>query len=261
MQLRKDVLFFWSRMGWIKKEQDKEGVTVEALTDFVTWLESDESGVSRYGFSNSSLEEIFLAVTGSAEGSHGKQEDEEADVKRGYCACSTKPKPVANPVAESELPENDKGDVVKIADDDARRSVNEIAAFTPVVTVKGQVEALLIHSFGRNWTGKESIGNWMFVAVMVFTAIIVGFGISTEFYPVYYLEIIVVLLSMMMITVLSPIYSDRALQLTYLMRTQGLSGTAFVLSTCGFTLLSFSMLRPCSENLFSAPRMIGTASL
>ena len=41
---------------------DREGIPVSTLTNFVAWLESDESRVREYGFSNSSLEEVFINI-------------------------------------------------------------------------------------------------------------------------------------------------------------------------------------------------------
>jgi ABC-type multidrug transport system ATPase subunit len=51
----------------IKTEEETQGVSVEALGAFVDWLEAEESGVTEYGFSNSSLEEVFLKVTEDSE--------------------------------------------------------------------------------------------------------------------------------------------------------------------------------------------------
>ena len=47
------------------EEPKSDGVQANTLSDFVAWLDSDESPVKEYGFSNSSLEEVFLAVTGT----------------------------------------------------------------------------------------------------------------------------------------------------------------------------------------------------
>ena len=41
---------------------DREVIPVSTLTNFVAWLESDESRVREYGFSNSSLEEVFINI-------------------------------------------------------------------------------------------------------------------------------------------------------------------------------------------------------
>jgi ABC-type multidrug transport system ATPase subunit len=52
----------------IKKGLEEEGVDGQVLADFVAWLENKEaSKVSEYGFSNSSLEEVFLKVTEAEE--------------------------------------------------------------------------------------------------------------------------------------------------------------------------------------------------
>jgi ABC-type multidrug transport system ATPase subunit len=48
----------------VRPDTGGDGVSVELLSGFVAWLEGDESPVTEYGFSNSSLEEVFLKVTG-----------------------------------------------------------------------------------------------------------------------------------------------------------------------------------------------------
>ena len=52
---------------------DREGIPVSTLTNFVAWLESDESRVREYGFSNSSLEEVFINIARD-EDSHNDDE-------------------------------------------------------------------------------------------------------------------------------------------------------------------------------------------
>ena len=70
----------------VKKGDEDDGVDVDILTEFVTWLESD-TRVAEYGFSNSSLEEVFLSVT--------KGRVNEANLNpstnRGCCACCCGP--------------------------------------------------------------------------------------------------------------------------------------------------------------------------
>jgi hypothetical protein len=66
----------------IKHElEDDEGVDVEVLAGFVAWLESKEvSKVTEYGFSNSSLEEVFPKVT--EEDEEGKQAIDSYEVEK-----------------------------------------------------------------------------------------------------------------------------------------------------------------------------------
>jgi hypothetical protein len=52
---------------------DREVIPVSTLTNFVAWLESDESRVREYGFSNSSLEEVFINIARD-EDSHNDDE-------------------------------------------------------------------------------------------------------------------------------------------------------------------------------------------
>ena len=48
----------------IQQNERDDGVDVVTLTNFVAWLEdSEKSSVTEYGFSNSSLEEVFLKIT------------------------------------------------------------------------------------------------------------------------------------------------------------------------------------------------------
>ena len=52
---------------------DREVIPVSTLTNSVAWLESDESRVREYGFSNSSLEEVFINIARD-EDSHNDDE-------------------------------------------------------------------------------------------------------------------------------------------------------------------------------------------
>jgi len=65
-----------------------DGVHANTLSDFVAWLDGDESPVKEYGFSNSSLEEVFLAVTNTHSQTTETNEEDDAtlivpDVEEG----------------------------------------------------------------------------------------------------------------------------------------------------------------------------------
>jgi hypothetical protein len=61
-----------------EKASDDEGVAVHKLSAFVSWLDGDESPLTEYGFSNSSLEEAFLKVT--------EGDEEEVPINQTYDA-------------------------------------------------------------------------------------------------------------------------------------------------------------------------------
>jgi ABC-type multidrug transport system fused ATPase/permease subunit len=233
--------------------EEDEGVDVQVLADFVAWLENKEvSKVSEYGFSNSSLEEVFLKVTDSKEEDTldiDSDEVEQVDVCCSYCSasflrrclsgplrccCSPKPRVVeSHAQAENEALEDPEDPGL---DNDAMGAA-VIASFQPVLNVGRQTLTLLRFSLLRNWARKESTGSWIFYSLFVFIALLVGFQAAGSNEPAPYLLAPVIFLSLMLVNLVSPIYADRNLSLFYLMRTQGLMKTSYVLGTSTYALI------------------------
>jgi hypothetical protein len=234
----------------IKQElEEDEGVDVQALADFVAWLENKEvSKVSEYGFSNSSLEEVFLKVTDSKEEDTldvDSDEVEQVDVccsfcstsflrccLSGPCRCCCRPKPRAvesHAQAEDEGPEDpeDPGLDNDALDNDAMGAA-AIASFQPVLNVRRQTLTLVRFSLLRNWARKEATGTWIFYGLFVLISLLVGAP---------FLLAPVIFLSLMLVNLVMPIYADRNLSLFYLMRTQGLMKKSYVLGTSTYALI------------------------
>jgi ABC-type multidrug transport system fused ATPase/permease subunit len=89
----------------------------------------------------------------------------------------------------------------------------------------------------RSWTGKGSIANWIIYGLFILVIIIVGvFSAGSQSPPIIMMVIPTALLSMMLLSVISAIYSDRQLGLFYLIRTQGLLKGAYLLGTSMYSL-------------------------
>jgi ABC-type multidrug transport system fused ATPase/permease subunit len=235
----------------IKQQQEEdEGVDVQVLADFVAWLENKEvSKVSEYGFSNSSLEEVFLKVTEAEEEDKldiDSDEAEQVDVCCSFCSaaflrcclagpfrCCCRPKPR---VLESHAQAEDEGPEDPNLDDDTMGAA-EIASFQPVLTVGRQTLTLVRFSFLRNWTRKKSTGTWILYGIFVLIALLVGFQAAGSSEPAPFLLAPVIFLSLMLVNLVSPIYADRNLGLFYLMRTQGLTKSSYVLGTSIYALI------------------------
>lgn len=204
----------------IQQSNREQGVNVDVLTSFVAWLEdSENSGVSEYGFSNSSLEEVFLKVT-------------EGDIDATQNVASS----------DERTEASDIDDLIVSAE-----SGRNIAAFTPNLTVRGQMMALVWKSFISNWTGARSIGSWVMYGLFVCTSTVVAIWLSFFEDKIPLLSLPVTLVSLILLSICSGIYGDRSEGLFYLMRTQGLlknsylGGTGLYAFTVSF-IYSFVLL-------------------
>mmetsp|Transcript_57713 Transcript_57713/g.172210 ORF Transcript_57713/g.172210 Transcript_57713/m.172210 type:complete len:1811 (-) Transcript_57713:232-5664(-) len=240
--------------------EGSEGVSVADLTDFVAWLDDPDSGVAEYGFSNSSLEEVFLKVTkgDKKDDEDDDNDDDELDVDvccpcccKGCISCCLKgccgkgccrPKPRIKEIADEEGGgtgtdnEGSDGDVVAGSKAAVNASIST-ATFTPNLTVMSQNRALLIFTFKRHWTGKSSIANYVMFSILVVVAVIIGLATDPR-YDLYGLFVIpVAFLSFMMMSIVGPIYTDRAEGLFYISRTQGMLARSYVLATSLYSFL------------------------
>ena len=248
----------------IRQENDEDGVDVTLLSDFVAWLESDESQVDEYGFSNSSLEEVFLKVTDEGDANEQVAGDELDDIDvcckccspgclrcclAGPCGCCCCPKP-HHGTGEANTGAQD----VEANEAAVETNVSDIATFKPVLTVRRQSQAILLHSFIGHWTGKASIANWILFGLFVFVVFMMGFLGAGSYDPIPGLTLPTAFLSMMLLSIITPIYNDREQNLFYLMRSQGLLRRSFLLGTSefafgiqliyGFVLLSLYYATP-----------------
>uniref|UniRef100_A0A6T6FY55 ABC transporter domain-containing protein n=1 Tax=Craspedostauros australis TaxID=1486917 RepID=A0A6T6FY55_9STRA len=203
-------------------EVSDTGVTVEQLSTFMEWLSADSSKVQEYGFSNSSLEEVFLKVTGEAALSN----DVSVDANGGGGGTTT------NNTAD---PAVDRLEAAAAGQSNPER-LNEIARFKPSLTVFNQVRALIGFYIHRNWVGRSSMSNYIIYSIMFGISVLVGLG--TNFGDGRgYLVLPILFVSLMLVGIIGTIYSDRAENLFYLMRTQGLLPKSFLLGTTSYAFL------------------------
>ena len=170
----------------------REGIPVSTLTKFVAWLESDESRVCEYGFSNSSLEEVFINIA--------RDEDSLTDdeIVRKGCCCFGSAR--SYPTAINEAPEEPV---------DLEPS-EDIITSLPTMNVQSQVVALLRLSMIRKWFGSKSIIEYVFFGIMILGTVILGLGVPSLGVPVELFQIVPVFaLSVMLLSVIFPIYLDK----------------------------------------------------
>lgn len=186
----------------VQESPGQQGVPVDVLTDFVEWLDDPGSGIKEYGFANSSLEEVFLRVT------EGDVEENQTNLPEDAMTVSE---------TESQPPE-----VVS----------QRVKAFTPNLKVDRQCMALVWQSMILSWTGRRSVGTWFIYGMFVFVSTILGvqFAATSDKIPTFALQ--VGFLSFILMNICSSIYGDRSEGLFYLMRTQGLLKTSYLLGTC-----------------------------
>ena len=208
----------------IQQIERDDGIDVVTLTNFVAWLEdSEKSSVTEYGFSNSSLEEVFLKIT-------------EGDID------------------ENPSGAGDQGTVTSEIEDASPDRRTTLAAFKPNLTVHSQVKGLVWQNYIRAWTGRRSLGSWMIygfcVAINTILAIWLG---GTDNSPTY-LTISVLFASFVLLSICSGIYGDRAEGLFYLMRTQGLLKNSYLIGTVlyGF-LVAFVYITILLGALYATP--------
>ena len=238
----------------IQDAKGGEGVDVDVLTDFVVWLEDEStSGVTEYGFSNSSLEEVFLKVT-QASDEEVKQRDEldEYDVccagcsrsvilccMRSCCRCCCCPRRRAQP-------DNGNDELDRLAASQAGGiDSTSISSFTPVLSVWSQTIAIIYFTVSRHWIGKWS--SYIFYVTLIGAALFLMVRATNSFASIAFLAAPTAFLSMSIITFISPIYRDRELGVLYLMRAQGLLKPSFLAGNAvyAFTIqfiLTFIML-------------------
>jgi len=149
-------------------EGEVEGVPVSTLSSFIGWLEGEESQVKEFGISNSSLEEVFLAVT-----RHAPPRAAHHPVSRGCCRTrqpQTSSESVSIAVQGSSIPTPslNLNQVPK----------TDIANRPRKLSVLAQTKAIVRFCFARSWTGKPSIVNWVIFIIFTASSMISGFGMA-----------------------------------------------------------------------------------
>jgi ABC-type multidrug transport system ATPase subunit len=180
-----------------------EGVDLTKLIEFVTWLENGgDSTVLEYGFSNSSLEEVFLRVT-----------DSQGPVE----TLSSGARPVAVNASDEEIASGDQtGHAIGVCEQHSEISLPQ------------QIEALVLHHITRGWTGRRSIASWVSIVILTFIAVMIGTGLAQN--PDTGAIGPCVVISLLALSVIISIFNDRKDGLLYLMRSQGLMSVSYIAS-------------------------------
>jgi len=232
----------------ISEADGEGGVDVNALADFVSFLDSNES-VKEYGFSNSSLEEVFLKVTEEDENEDGDDEDEEEE----FAGCCAKEKArrarrrkrrearrerranrgLKAAAMDENLMEEDETDGAEVIDDTLPAQVRgaaDIGSFEPNLTLGGQLKAFAVFMMRRDWTGKTGIGNWILHVLGLLAVFIAGFSLadSKNQYPQFILSVFVLCFTIFTIT--TPLYHEKTSGLLYLIRSQGMLKGSYIIS-------------------------------
>mmetsp|Transcript_22129 Transcript_22129/g.48128 ORF Transcript_22129/g.48128 Transcript_22129/m.48128 type:complete len:1680 (-) Transcript_22129:165-5204(-) len=238
-----------------------EGVPVASLSEFIGWLEDENSPVQEFGISNSSLEEVFLAVTHhdhegpSAAAQHGNE-------KRGCCYCCRKGRPKTS---TEEEPTMESPNALPTPSQNLNQLVPKvnISNFSRKLSVKTQTKAIFRFLVARNWTGRPSIVNWTIFSVFCAVNMISGFGM-VSLWPgqgMWFLLIVPIsLLSSMLISIISPMYSDRNNGLFKMLSTQSMLKSSFLLGTSLYSLVIQFAYSFVFLTLFFASNIFRTAS-
>lgn len=199
------------KIAALKNHDNDAGIRVETLTSFVAWLDDDKSPVSEYGFSNSTLEEVFLKVT-------------EGDTEQGEVPGDEAPHTLEED-AEAPL-------------DGSSSQVGDLSQYTPRLSVLNQVIVVLVAFYRRSWTGRGSVGNYCWFGICIIGAVILMFGVSWNANPLPALLVVILVLSIFLLAIIGPVYADRFEGQFYLMKSQGLLPLGYIggLSLYAFTV-------------------------
>jgi len=219
----------------IEQDSDCDGVKVKLLSQFVAWLESNESPVTEYGFSNSTLEEVFLKVTDADDEEHETNDDR----SRSCCSCCGRTRTAEeidnDRMAEEEaINRTDEDEVTAGSNSD---SDDALATFFPKLTVRNQIPVLVRDFFTRTWFGRGSILNYVIYGLLWGGIIFIGFDVASNSSPTMAFVLPVTALSLLLVCTIAPIYSDRNEGLLYLMRTQGLLAGSHLVATGLYSFL------------------------
>ncbi|GFH45835.1 hypothetical protein CTEN210_02309 [Chaetoceros tenuissimus] len=164
----------------IRDNDNNEGVPAKLLTELVRWLESEESRVCEYGFSNSSLEEVFLNIVREDGGDNISSEVIDTSGNQAI----------------------DEGQAIVESDFDAY-------TYKANISFWNQVEAYFRFMLLRKWWGKRAIPESFFFTIMIVGVLVLGFGLH-DIGAIASLQAVPVLcLSLMFLGVIFPIYLDK----------------------------------------------------
>jgi ABC-type multidrug transport system ATPase subunit len=252
----------------IQQGESMDGVSADTLTKFVAWLEdSSLSGVLEYGFSNSSLEEVFLKVT-EGDGSETQ-----------HAGTLT--------IATNALPSDAGGgdiETLTVDTDAVPSGGGALAEYKPNLSTLRQASAIVWFNYVKTWTGRRSVGSVLMYFSFICISDIVALWLPDV--GTALLVVPVILVSLILLSICSGIYGDRAEGMFYLMQANGLLKTSYLLGTSLYALtisfmysfllltgLYLTMFREpvqctpdydnnyCFPRKFGSPRMVDVTSL
>jgi hypothetical protein len=231
----------------IQQGECLDGVSADTLTKFVAWLEdSSLSGVLEYGFSNSSLEEVFLKVTES-DGS-----DTQTHVAAGQHTGTLT-------IATDALPSDAGGgdfETLTVDTDAVPSGGGALAEYKPNLSTLGQAKALVWFNYVKTWTGRRSTGSVLMFFFFIGISDVLALWLADV--GTALLVVPVILVSLILLSICSGIYGDRAEGMFYLMQANGLLKTSYLLGTSLYALAlsfvySFLLLTGLYLTLFREP--------
>ena len=200
------------KISALRDDANDEGIEVTKLTDFVQWLDGEESPVAEYGFSNSSLEEVFLKVT---EGD-GEEERHSGQVQAHLATAHTDEENIQ--IVEG--------------------SFDRLSSSPSSLSSRNQAFVICKFLFTRGWTGPGSTGNFITFGVLLAGSTLIMFHASSNSNPLPFLPMVIFVMSIILIAIIGPVYSDRLEGQLYLMRSQGLLPGGYI---CGLCLYAFTI--------------------
>ena len=159
-------------------EKNDEGVPVNVLSEFIRFLEEDHSPVNEFGISNSSLEEVFLAVTKHSTREHARDEE---DAPHGCCSCCScccccrRPqRQLTNEVDNMEQPAMNLSQP-RIDFSPTEQPRVDLAVYERKLSVATQIKALVRFYAARGWwSGSSSAVNWIVALLFASMNMITG---------------------------------------------------------------------------------------
>jgi len=210
-----------------------DGVLVQDLSSFIGWCEEDNSPVNEFGISNSSLEEVFLTVT-----KHAPPPVARLEQKRGCCSCCCggKRRQVTTPETSAE-------DVTTSNVQSSNTAMNQLpkvdmTTYKRKLSLVVQVKAIFRFMIARSWSGRPSIINWVIFSIFCIGTLLTGFGMAMLWPEGVWFSLLipVIVLSFMLISIISPIFSDRNAGLFKMLSTQSMKESSFLIATSLYSL-------------------------
>eukprot|EP00573_Skeletonema_grethae_P008746 CAMPEP_0201706040 /NCGR_PEP_ID=MMETSP0578-20130828/47609_1 /ASSEMBLY_ACC=CAM_ASM_000663 /TAXON_ID=267565 /ORGANISM="Skeletonema grethea, Strain CCMP 1804" /LENGTH=1815 /DNA_ID=CAMNT_0048194413 /DNA_START=88 /DNA_END=5535 /DNA_ORIENTATION=- len=251
-----NVTFKSSQSGYItltikkianQDETNDEGVPVTVLSEFIRFLEADDSPVNEFGISNSSLEEVFLAVTKHSTPNQARVEEggRGGCCSSCFCCCTRHQSQLTNEADSIEQPAMSLSQP-RVDFNSTEQPRTELALYERKLSVPNQVKALARFYVVRGWwSGKSSAINWIVTLLFASMNMINGFGMARmmrtggpDEITLFFLAITVFVLSFMLILVISPLYHDVNKGLFKMMSTQSLMASSYI---CGISVYSLAV--------------------